>query len=79
MLDEEKYDCIVRDFLKKTLCDRCHAPLGKTKIMSIFNTDRLCKTCWEKEKRHPEYEKAVAAERAAIENGDWGFRGIDDK
>lgn len=73
--EKEKYDRIVRDFLAKTRCDRCHAPIENTKIMSIFNTDRLCYDCWKKEKQAPNYAKAVAAERTAIENGDWFFWG----
>ena len=44
--------------------------------MSYFNTDMICIECEEKEKAHPKYAEARAAESAAIANGDYNFQGI---
>jgi hypothetical protein len=38
--------------------------------------DCLCLECAEAEKRHPDYQKAVEAEIAAIRNGEMNFKGI---
>lgn len=44
--------------------------------MSMFNTDCICPECKEKERRLPEYEDAVEAERKALLAGDRNFVGI---
>lgn len=56
-------------------CDRCKEE-AKIFQMSRFNTDNCCMECLEKEKRHPMYAKAVAAERAAVLAGNYNFEGI---
>lgn len=56
-------------------CYRC----GKeTEIysMSFFNTDLCCEECLEKERKHPRFKLAHAAEVAACERGDFNFAGI---
>lgn len=62
-------------FFTVTKCDRCGAEL-KARQMSRFNTDVLCLQCIEEEKQHPDYEKAAAAELAAVRRGDRDFPGI---
>ena len=57
------------------ICERC----GKETIMytvSMFNTQEICTECMEKEQAHPDYERAVAADRAACMSGDYNFCGI---
>jgi len=44
--------------------------------MSRFNKEIICLDCEERERRHPEYPKAVEAEAAAIRRGEKTFRGI---
>jgi hypothetical protein len=56
-------------------CDRCGKELG-THVMSMFNKDTLCMDCKDKEKLHPDYNKAREAERQAIKNGDYNYMGI---
>lgn len=56
-------------------CDRCGADLH-VEIMSVFNTDRLCIACYDKERAHPKYEEAVKAENAAVRHCDYNFPGI---
>lgn len=57
------------------ICDRCKQP---TKIfrMSRFNTDMCCPACLTKEQKHPDYPKAVEAERQALLSGNYNFPGI---
>ena len=47
-----------------------------THTMSMFNTDLICIPCKDKEKAHPEYDNAVEAERNAVIQGDYNFKGI---
>ena len=56
-------------------CDRCNKETN-TWIMSIFNTDKICMECKEKERKHPDYKKALDAEHEAIRNGNMNFAGI---
>jgi len=44
--------------------------------MSRFNTDLICPDCEDEERRHPDYEKAAAAELAAVRAGNYNFPGI---
>ncbi len=45
-------------------CDRC-TKVVKSFMMSRFNTECICKECIASEKLHPDYQKAVEAERAS--------------
>ncbi len=57
------------------ICDRC----GKASMahaMSYFNTDDCCLDCLRKERAHPDYAKAKAAESAAVQAGNYNFPGI---
>lgn len=44
--------------------------------MSMFNTEMICMSCKDKEKRHPDYPAAQAAEREAVQKGNYNFEGI---
>jgi len=56
-------------------CTRCQRET-MTHTMSMFNTDLICIPCKDKEKAHPEYDNAVEAERNAVIQGDYNFKGI---
>lgn len=56
-------------------CQRCgQKSLGYS--MSFFNEDLICFDCIDKERRHPEYAAAHAAEKAAVLRGDYNFPGV---
>ncbi len=60
-----------------THCLRCGADLSKTgSIMSKFNQDTICLDCKERERNHPAYPAADAAEIAAVERGEMNFPGV---
>lgn len=64
--------------LSKDWTGRCHR-CGKkvsSHTMSKFNTDLICLTCSNKEKHHPDYDRAVETELAAIRQGNYNFPGI---
>lgn len=56
-------------------CQRCHMPTSVT-IMSMFNEDTICMTCKKAEKQDPRYAAAVKADEAAIQSGNYNFKGI---
>jgi hypothetical protein len=56
-------------------CPRCGGDAALS-MMSMFNTDMCCLECIEKEKQHPKYKEAVAADEAAISKGDYNYAGI---
>ena len=62
-------------FFTVSKCDRCGRELI-VRVMSRFNTDTLCSECEQDERRHPDYQKAAAAELDAIRRGDLNFPGI---
>jgi len=56
-------------------CHRCGtATNGYT--MSRFDTDLICDDCEGIEKAHPDYQRAVDVELAAVKAGDMNFPGI---
>ena len=56
-------------WVNKKFCDRCDKSLTDGFSMSRFNTDALCFDCLEEERQHPDYQKAVNAELAALKRG----------
>ena len=64
-------------FFSQKYCDRCGCSLeGKSRTMSMFNTDCICSDCKDKERNLPDYDKAVKADREAVKSGDYNFLGI---
>jgi len=57
-------------------CERCNQPTGNATTMSMFNEDVICMSCKEKEKQHPDYNKAVDTDNAEIKKGNYNFKGI---
>ena len=62
--------------VQKKICDRCGKSLADGFSMSCFNTDALCHECLEEERQHPDYQKAVDAELAALRSGNRNFAGL---
>lgn len=63
-------------FFTQKHCDRCHGSLDSGRTMSMFNTDCICMKCYEDEKQRPNYQQAVEADREAIKQGNYNFKGI---
>lgn len=65
----------MRKFHIPKACQRCKIP-SDGMIMSMFNEDWICFSCHKIEQNHPNYKDAVEAERAAILDGNYNFKGI---
>ena len=44
--------------------------------MSMYNTECICLECKRKETERADYKAATEAEKKAIENGDFNYKGI---
>lgn len=56
-------------------CDRCgNQVMGVTG--SYFNTETICFTCADLERKHPEFEEARRVENEAVARGDYNFPGV---
>jgi hypothetical protein len=44
--------------------------------MSKFNLDIICMDCKQKERNHPDYDRADKAECDAVRSGNYNFPGI---
>ena len=66
---------IAHDENHKQICSRCgkHA---RTYKMSWFNTQMICLACQKVEEKDPRYKDAKEAERQAVMNGNYNFKGI---
>lgn len=64
------------DFFKIKNCQRCGSSLDGGRIMSMVNEQVICLECKAKERKHPNYKKAIEAEREAVKNGNYNFKGI---
>ncbi len=76
---------LVEDFIPTTnesfdmyreKCDRCGGSTNNSTTMSIFNTDVICMSCKDEERKDPEYKPAEATERIAYMSGDRNFKGV---
>ena len=63
-------------FFSQRNCDRCGKPLTDGRIMSMYNTDCICLECKRKETERADYKAAAEADKKAIENGDFNYKGI---
>lgn len=63
-------------FFEVENCDRCKKPLNGCRIQSMYSSAVLCMECHDKEIKRSDYQEAVAADHAAIRNGDYNFPGI---
>lgn len=57
------------------ICERCGKET-KSFTMSMFNEEHICMECKEKERRHPDYQRARDAEQEVVKNGNMNFSGI---
>ncbi len=63
--------------MRKDNCDRCgESTTHSSTTMSIFNTDVICMSCKDKERKDPEYKAASIAETEAYRNGVKDFQGV---
>lgn len=63
-------------FYSQKTCDRCGGSLKDGRTMSMFNTQCICMKCKEKERKRPDYDKAVEADNEQIRQGNYNFEGI---
>lgn len=56
-------------------CERCNQKMASS-ICSMFNIEQICPTCQSKERNHPKYKDAVAADVEAVKAGNYNFSGI---
>lgn len=55
-------------------CERCRED---TQIcMSYFSCEMICGECENKERQHPKYQEARAAEAECVKQGNYNFSGI---
>lgn len=57
------------------ICERCGSE-SMSQSMSYFDTAMLCPGCQRKERAHPKFEEARAAEIAECKRGNFSFPGI---
>lgn len=62
--------------MRRDNCDRCGLPTNNSTTMSIFNTDVICNSCKDKERKDPEYRAASIAETEAFRSGVKDFPGV---
>ncbi len=62
--------------MRRDNCDRCGGPTNNSTTMSIFNTDVICMSCKEEEKKDPEYGAASLAEQEAYRKGIRNYTGV---
>ena len=61
--------------MQRDNCDRCKGPTDNKTTHSMFNEQVICMSCKEEERKDPEYNAAVIAEREAYSSGDRNFKG----
>lgn len=57
------------------ICHRCKKETLAT-IVSMFNLDKICLDCQEKERSHPKFEEAQEKEGEEVRKGNFNFPGI---
>ena len=58
-------------------CSRCNKQASIT-IMATFNTQIICISCSDKERKRKDFNEARLADELAIEQGEYNFQGIDN-
>ena len=66
---------IWHDNAGNVICARC-GKIAKYVKMSWFNTQMICGACQKSEEQDPRYKQAREAERRAVQQGNYNFRGI---
>ena len=56
-------------------CDRCNR-ITDTLKMSLFTNHYICETCMQKERNHPDFEKARDTVLDEMNKGNYDFEGI---
>lgn len=60
-----------------TTCERCRKPVDSV-MMSMLNRQMVCLECKDKERKHPRYKEAAAAELAEVQRGNYNYPGLLD-
>ena len=56
-------------------CERCGGESSEF-LVSLFNSEVICKECTKKEQSHKEYKRAVKTQLKHLKQGDLSFKGI---
>ena len=56
-------------------CERCNKPTH-TVIGSYFNRQMICTSCESKERKHPQFDRAMRIETEQVLNGNLNYEGI---
>lgn len=56
-------------------CERCSKE-SRSFTVSWFNTEVICDGCDDRERAHPEFERARRVESEAVMRGDYNFPGV---
>lgn len=56
-------------------CERCNKPTHTT-TGSYFNRQMICTSCDAKERKHPQFERAVRIETQQVLKGNLNYEGI---
>ena len=56
-------------------CERCGKETSSL-IMSMMNTDMICRDCKAEERNHPMYEAAREAELNEVQKGNYNYKGL---
>lgn len=69
---------ILHDSKGRVLCARCRKN-ARVVSMSWFNTEMICERCQRAEQKDPRYQQAREAERQAVMQGNYNYKGIGYK
>lgn len=65
------------DLFNKTNCDRCGESLqGKSRTMSMYNTQCICMNCMDKESKREDYSYAKYMVHREVVKGNYNFEGV---
>ena len=56
-------------------CERCNKPTHTT-TGSYFNRQMICLSCEHKERKHPQFERAMRVETEQVLKGNLNYEGI---
>jgi hypothetical protein len=73
--ENNKYRLKAYERYKPVICPRCGKETLST-ILSMYNTQEICKACEDAEKERPDYNAAVEADKVAVKAGDYNFKGM---
>lgn len=57
-------------------CERCKRQIDEPLKTSIFTDQNVCEACIQKERNHPQFEKARDTVQDEMNKGNYKFKGI---